>query len=73
MQAMFDQYSSRPEFVKSLRNRLREMKRLSYNGTLMAGGGTPLSTEISKFPIDFDWDDSARAALLSKLQKPINI
>lgn len=61
---MFDKYSNRPEFVKTLRNRLRELKKLEYGGTLLASENVApgVKTSISS-PIDFDFDDWARNAI----------
>ncbi len=62
MVSMFDEYSSRPEFVKSLKNRLREIRHQTYKGTLDIADGPPGTAGVP-FPIEFDEvDDSARAA-----------
>jgi len=64
MVAMFNEYSSRPEFVKTLRNRLRELNRLDYEGTLKSWGGVPRTGATTRVPLDWDlgWNDPSRAA-----------
>lgn len=43
----FENYKGRPEFVKTLKNRLREIKRLDYRGTLMTAEGNILGKATS--------------------------
>ncbi len=64
MLAMFNEYSSRPEFVKTLRNRLRELNRLDYEGTLKSWGSVPRTSATTRVPLDWDlaWNDPSRAA-----------
>lgn len=63
----FEQYKDRPEFVKTLKNRLREIKNLDYAGTsAVAAPALPVSTLQST--LDFEFDDAA--AIAFKKQSP---
>lgn len=62
MMAMFNQYSDRPTFISSLRNKLREVKDLNYAGTLRAAGSSPTATALSSFNVNFRWHDQAELA-----------
>lgn len=51
MLQMFENYKGRPEFVKTLKNRLREVKRLDYRGTLKTAEANVLAKVTSDLPV----------------------
>lgn len=63
----FKQYKERPDFVRTLKNRLREIKRLNYSGTIAeTSNAVPISTFNSK--LEFGFGDQAE--MLLKKQAP---
>ena len=61
LQAQYNEFKGRPDFVRTLKNRLREIKNLNYSGTTdVAVSGLASSTIEST--LDFEFDDAAQAA-----------
>lgn len=54
MLAMYDQYKDREPFVRTLKNRLKEIKDLEYRGTLSEASRAPLEKVTSTVSLDFD-------------------
>lgn len=64
----FNKYKDRPEFVKTLKNRLREISKLNYEGPLAMADDVPAIKSTFTSAIDFGFDDPS--ALAFKAQAP---
>lgn len=68
MLSMYEQYKGRPEFVKTLKNRLREVKRLNFEGVTQMAGAMPLPKATSSSSLEFGFGDVSENQL--KAQAP---
>ena len=66
LQSQYNEFKGRPDFVRTLKNRLREVKNLNYSGTLKVGT-TPLSSGTSiEANLDFGFDSPLQQAFKSQ-------